>query len=164
MYMTSGLNTWKWITHQGPHPEGQLILPLSRVLSACGSSCRRAPRDFPVHNGMSTAVVIAQVLFRQPCCWDLMVFSFAVISRRHDFRADFWSPDTLFPPSLPKCSLGLGSRSWLVNVSIGPGHSIISSSLHVDQFWFPLMVSVCCKETILWWRARVTLTCKHLLS
>lgn len=42
----------------------------------------------------------------------------------------------------------LSDRNCIVDVYIVARHPIISCSLQFDQFWFCVMVSMCCKEKL----------------
>lgn len=88
----------------------------------------------PIHTGLSTAVFIVQVLFRQPCVFRFRGYGFPVTYRRHYLVAEvlgFWllNRSTLSSTVLPEPQC----RSCDDSLSMGDGHSTVAYSLCFDQ-------------------------------
>lgn len=55
-------------------------------------------------------------------------------------------------PSLLQWSLSLWRRGSCRHVPFRAGHFTISYSLHLDQLWSPVLIPICYKQKLLWWR------------
>lgn len=153
MYTISGQNTWHSVTNEGAHTWGRLIFPLSvvnrclRFLLAVGPFL-----SYPFLINMSIGGVgIVRELFMQPDYWSIMEFRFPIYSRkpRSHRRLPGPLPVTVFPLALPQCSLSLGSGNSAVGVFKGAEYLMINCSLHFEQLWFYVRVSLMQRESSL---------------
>lgn len=78
------------LMYVGLFPRGDYFLQLSAFLNCIELCVESVPSDISLfHVNISVGVVLDQVWFRQPCCWDCMdLASLTFISRRQSLTAD----------------------------------------------------------------------------
>lgn len=95
----------------------------------------RALWNFRIHSGMSIGIVIFQVLFRNPYCWDLMGAEYLSYIQEiilQQSRCPGPLALNVFPPLLHGVLSGAW-RSCIEDVSVAVGNPIESCSLNFDQ-------------------------------
>lgn len=93
-------------------------------------------------------------LIRLPYCWTVIGAIF--LSFPGNRVSQQISHSSGFPPLLLWYSLNLRCQIRLVDSFIEPACFVISCFLHFYQLCFSVMVSVCSKETFLWWGLKLT--------
>lgn len=108
--------------------------------------------EIPFPSNMSIGVVLVQFLLRQPYCWGIMSVAsqtFLEDKLSHLVSGSSGSYNLAFPPLL-QCSLSLRCEDS------APTHH--SQFFAFEYSWFPVTVSICCKEKSLWWGVEMHLS------
>lgn len=143
--MISGLITLFWITNCRAHVWEMIILFLLVVIVAlCLLVGTHEISFFCV--SMNIGIIIAHVLLKY------YGWTFPIVSRKHNLTADFAFLCIFqsFHSPLLRCPLTLRYSSYIEDRPTGTGSHTIGWSVYYDLLWFPLMVSVICKEWLLW--------------
>jgi hypothetical protein len=107
----------------------------------------RPPGLSLVHIRMSTTIALDQLLLRQSCWWDFTDVA-SHITRRHNSTAN----DLIHGLLQSFRSLFCNDPRVLGAGVVGQKYPLVpgSTTLDFDWLWLTVMVSICCKEKLLW--------------
>lgn len=147
------MTTQYWITSEGLS-SGEDSFSLSLQSVACSSLFRVGPHKiFPFR--------VSLLVRKAAIFWGVMGLGF--LSHLRDTSSQQISQSSWLLQSshpLPQCSLDLRCRSRVTVISTGARYHTVCCSLHFDQLWFYVMLSICCKEKRLWRMVRLELCFK----
>lgn len=120
-------------------------------VASCGAT--------PIHFAKSTAAVIVQIVRRYTYCWKFMgAFSLEGLERKI-WQYMSWPSLTLkiFILSLLrfKGSLTFKYDDCIPDSSTEGGHHANTCSLHFKNVWITVVVSIRCKDWLLWWEMEI---------